>query len=76
MDYCPLRWLQAQKDPRRSFASWLIELHEILFHIQYRPGRENVVADYLTQKPNITEDLEQGWIYRDHGMPRIVLTDK
>ena len=57
-DHCPLQWLQTQKDPKRTYARWLMELQELPFRIGYRPGRENVVADYLSRSPALNVDEE------------------
>ena len=58
IDHCPLQWLQTQKDPKRTYARWLMELQELPFRISYRPGRENVVADYLSRCPAMNLDEE------------------
>ena len=31
-DHCPLKWLRNQKDPRRTFAGWILELEEYISH--------------------------------------------
>ena len=53
-----LRWLQGQKDPKRTYARWLMELQELPFRTGYRTGWENVVADYLTRTPAMKIDEE------------------
>ena len=45
-----------QKEPKRTYARWLMELQELPFRIGYRPGRENVVADYLSRSPALNVD--------------------
>ena len=49
-DHCPLQWLKQQRDPKRTYARWLMELQELPFKIGYRPGKDNLVADYLSRK--------------------------
>ena len=48
-DHCPLKWLKEQNDPKHTYARWLMELQELPFRIEFRPGRENLVADYLSR---------------------------
>ena len=55
-DQCPLQWLKQQRDPKHTYARWLMKLQELPFEIVYRPGRDNHVADYLSRKPQITYD--------------------
>ena len=55
-DHCPLQWLRKQKDPRHTFARWILELEELPYRVQYRPGKENKVADYLSRTPNLVYD--------------------
>ena len=55
-DHCPLQWLKQQRDPKHTYARWLMELQELPFKIGYRPGKDNHVADYLSRKPHMTYD--------------------
>ena len=55
-DHCPLQWLKQQRDPKRTYARWLMELQELPFKIGYRPGKDNQVADYLSRKSHMTYD--------------------
>ena len=57
-DHCPLRWLRNQKDPRRTFARWILELEEYVYHISHRPGNENQLPDYLSRSPDVPEDVQ------------------
>ena len=50
--------MRRQKDPRHTFARWLLELEELPYRIEYRPGSENQVADYLSRIPNLEYDEE------------------
>ena len=52
----PLQWLKQQRDPKHTYARWLMELQEVPFKIEYRSGRENQVADYLSRNPEMTFD--------------------
>ena len=55
-DHCPLKWLRNQKDPRRTFARWILELEEYIYHISHRPGKDNHLPDYLSRASNLTMD--------------------
>ena len=55
-DHCPLQWLKQQRDPKHTYARWLMELQELPFKIRYRPGKDNHVADYLSRRPRMTYD--------------------
>ena len=57
-DHCPLKWLRSQKDPRRTYARWILELEEYSYNIIHRPGRENNLPDYLSRIPTIEIDAE------------------
>ena len=55
-DHNPLKWMRRQKDPRHTFARWLLELEELPYRIEYRPGSK--VANYLSCIPNLEYDEE------------------
>ena len=57
-DQCPLKWLRNQKDPRRTFARWILELEEYSYTITHRPGKENNLPDYLSRNPNVAIDAK------------------
>ena len=57
-DHCPLKWLRNQKDPRRTFARWILELEEYAYRIIHRPGRDNHLPDYLSRVENLPIDVE------------------
>ena len=48
-DHNPLAWLRRQPDPRHTFARWVMELEGLDYHIRYRRGRDNCVADCLSR---------------------------
>ena len=39
-DHNPLSWLRSQRDPRHTYARWLMELDEFPYEIKFRPGPE------------------------------------
>ena len=47
----PLRWLRYQRDPRRTYARWIMELEEYNHEISYRSGIQNALPDYLSRIP-------------------------
>ena len=55
-DHNPLQWLRKQRDPRHTFARWLMELEELPYQILYRPGRNNQLPDLLSRTPNMPLD--------------------
>ena len=55
-DHCPLKWVRSQKDPRRTFARWILELEEYSYNITHRP--ENNLPDYLSRNPNVAIDAK------------------
>ena len=83
-DHNPLRWMRDQRNPRHTFAQWIMELEKYKYEIIYRPGKENVLPDYLSRIPGQSrtiegseaQSFEDGWIYRGHGVPRALLTDQ
>ena len=57
-DHNPLKLLREQKDPRHTFARWILELEEFDYRVTYRPGKLNVVPDYLSRVPEQSVDVE------------------
>ena len=55
-EHNPLKWMRRQNDPKHTFARWLLELEEFPYRIEYRPGADNRVADYLSRTPNLLFD--------------------
>ena len=55
-DHKPLQWLQTARDPRGKLARWMIRLQEYDFSIGHVPGKENVMADYLS-RPDMEAEL-------------------
>ena len=49
-----LQWMRRQRDPRGKFARWMR-----IQRIQYRKGYLNVVADYLSWMPTISDQEEE-----------------
>lgn len=50
-DHSALTWLNSMKEKNRKVARWAIQLSEFNYVIEYRRGRENTNADYLSRYP-------------------------
>ena len=50
--------MRRQKDPRHTFARWIMELEELHYRIEYRSGMENHMADYLSRSLELEYDEE------------------
>ena len=50
-DHEALKWLQTQRYLNKRQARWLTVLAEFDFEIQYRPGKQNVLADAMSRPP-------------------------
>ena len=54
-DHEALKWLQTQMDLNKRQARWLSILAEYDFEIQYRPGKQNVLADAMSRPPSVEQ---------------------
>ena len=48
-DHASLKYVLSQKNLSRRMARWVEQLQTFDIKIEYRPGRENVVADFLSR---------------------------
>ncbi|XDV39343.1 hypothetical protein PO909_008599 [Leuciscus waleckii] len=53
-DHRALTWIQSMKDHNARVTRWYLALQPYCFKIRHRPGRLNVVADYLSRFPAST----------------------
>ena len=57
-DHKNLTYFQEAKITNRQQARWALERQDVPYHITYRKGEENVVADALLRKEDNTEPLK------------------
>lgn len=50
-DHRALTWIQSMKDHNARVTRWYLSLQPYNFKIRHRPGKQNVVADYLSRFP-------------------------
>ncbi|XP_041945156.1 uncharacterized protein LOC121707019 [Alosa sapidissima] len=50
-DHQALQWLGRMKDSNARITRWFLALQPYRFQVEYRPGKQNVVADFLSRHP-------------------------
>ena len=50
-DHRALRWLGSMKDSNARITRWFLALQPFRFTVQYRAGRQNTEADFLSRHP-------------------------
>ncbi len=70
MDHRALTWIQSMKDHNARVTRWYLALQQYNFKIRHRPGRLNVVANYLSSFPASTRLGEgEGNVKESHQLP-------
>ena len=67
-DHKNLTYSQKAKITNRQQARWALEIQDVSYHITYRKGEENVVADALSRKEDNTELLKPRPIFLQNIM--------
>ena len=62
-DHKNLTYFQEAKITNRQQARWALEIQDVPYHITYKKGNENVVANALSRKEDNTEPLEPQLIF-------------
>lgn len=47
-DHRTLTWIQTMKDHNSRVMRWYLSLQPSKFKVRHRPGRQNMVSDYLS----------------------------
>ncbi len=69
-DHRALPWIQSMKDHNARVTRWYLALQLYHFKIRHRPGRLNVVADYLSRFPASRRLGEgEGNVRKSHQLP-------
>lgn len=50
-DHRALTWIHSMKDRNSRVTRWYLSLQPYNFKVRHRPGKQNVVADYLSRFP-------------------------
>ena len=58
-DHKPLTWIKTQKTLSGKQARWLQTLEEIDYTVNYVPGKELVVPDAISRRPDLMENPEK-----------------
>lgn len=59
-DHRALKWLGQMKDTNARVTRWFLALQPFKFEVVYRPGKHNLVADYLSRHPCVESSEEGG----------------
>ena len=75
IDHKPLKYLLKQRMYTEAQNTWLLKLHNYKFVVEYKKGKENVVADSLSRKadndeafPLIITVVESDWLRQLRSM--------
>lgn len=77
-DHKPLTGIMNLKDPSTKIAKWMIALLDYSYEIQYKAGKQNVVADGLSRIPyeiNAHDNAEENEVSSDSSTQHSADTD-
>ena len=63
-DHRALKWLGTMKDTNARITRWFLALQPFKFHVQYRAGKQNMVADFLSRHPSVEPREVEGNVKR------------
>ena len=58
-DHQPLKWLKIFQDTSSKLIRWSLKLQEFDYTVEYKKGKENVVADRLSRLPRSVTAIDQ-----------------
>ena len=58
-----MTYFQEAKITNRQQARWALKIQDVPYHITYRKGEENVIADALSKKEDSTKPLKLRQIF-------------
>uniref|UniRef100_A0A3P9KG95 Gypsy retrotransposon integrase-like protein 1 n=1 Tax=Oryzias latipes TaxID=8090 RepID=A0A3P9KG95_ORYLA len=59
-DHRALTWINTMKDHHNRLTRWYLALQPYKFNVRHRPGKQNIVADFLSRLPHIANLPEEG----------------
>lgn len=59
-DHRALQWLGRMKDSNARVTRWFLALQPYRFTVQYRAGKQNTVADFLSRHPVVETPKGEG----------------
>ena len=52
-DHRPLKWMHSKQHHNAQILHWCLALQPYQFTIEHCPGKENLIADYLSHLPDL-----------------------
>ena len=76
-DHLPLTWIWTKKNPHPRIERWMMRMALYEFIVKYKPGKENLLADFLSRLNEETpeQDADEENDYHDQLVASIEVTD-